>query len=118
MWTDLDIRIEECRVKRLVAEERFRIQLFQFQVELELFLLQARVWAATHIETKFQSYVRFCNLPFDQTPEAPDDSGVVEIPGVMLDGNFTIEDMDVIRAELSKKEVITNDSKRKGGSET
>lgn len=50
MWTDLDMRIEECRVNLLVAEARFRIQLLQFQPEIELFLLKARVWAATHRE--------------------------------------------------------------------
>lgn len=50
MWTDLDIRIEQCRLNRLVAEERFRIQLLQFQAELERFLLQVQMWAATHRE--------------------------------------------------------------------
>lgn len=46
--TDLDIRIEECRIRRLVAEERFRFQLLQFQAELELFELKVQIWAATH----------------------------------------------------------------------
>ena len=50
MWTDLDVRIEECRVKRLVAEECLRIEVLRFQPEIERFLLQARVWAATHRE--------------------------------------------------------------------
>ena len=46
----MDIRIEQCRLDLLVAEERFRIQLLQFQPEIECFLLRARVWAATHRE--------------------------------------------------------------------
>jgi len=50
MWTDLDIKIEECRVNLLVAEVRFRINLLRFQGELECFLLRVRAWAAIHRE--------------------------------------------------------------------
>jgi hypothetical protein len=48
MWTDLDKRIEECRVKQLIAEMRFRFQLLQFQAELEVWELKVQIWVATH----------------------------------------------------------------------
>ena len=44
----LAVRIEECRVKQLVAEARLRVEVLRFQQEIECFLLQARVWAQTH----------------------------------------------------------------------
>ena len=55
------------------------------------------------IETKFQCYVSFGIKPWDTTPDAPDDSGMVEIPVVIMDGEFTIEDLDAIRAEFLKR---------------
>ena len=62
------------------------------------------------IKTKFQTYVCFTDDTFDTTPDADDDSGVITIPVVSLDGHFTIDDIKIILQEFenrtSKKENV------------
>jgi len=50
MWTDLDLRIAKWRLDQIINEERFRLKLLPFQVELEWFKVKIQMWAATHRE--------------------------------------------------------------------
>lgn len=55
------------------------------------------------LKTKFPSYVFFGETSFDTTPEKDDESGIIQIPTVCLDGDFTIDDLELILAELRKR---------------
>lgn len=64
---------------------------------------QAEVWEAEKAlhdaqmnETKFHAYVSFGTGLMDTTPDAEDDSGMVEVPTVTLDGQFTAEEIKEI----------------------
>lgn len=48
MWTALDLRIAEGKLNLVLAKKRFEMEVSRFQPELDLFLLQTQVWAATH----------------------------------------------------------------------
>jgi len=54
------------------------------------------------LKTRFNEYVCFSSRWFDQTPDAEDDSGEIDIPTVTLDGQFTIEDLRLILDAMEK----------------
>ena len=54
------------------------------------------------IKTKFHTYVSFSSQYFDTTPDADNDSGMIEIPTVCLDGDFMLEDLKNILIKMEK----------------
>ena len=50
------------------------------------------------IETKFQAYVGGFGWlsEFDTTPDADNDDGIIGIPTICLDGEFTLEELENI----------------------
>ena len=52
------------------------------------------------VKTKFGGYICFDATTFDITPEASNDKGMVLIPTVILDGAYTIEDLEAIAKEM------------------
>jgi len=64
------------------------------------------------LKTTFNSYVCFYSALYDTKPDSDDDSGIVEIPTVTLDGTFTLEDL---RAVLKKMEVYCAEYQNSSG---
>ena len=60
------------------------------------------------VKTKFNSYVSFGKAIFDTTPEADNDDGQIEIPVVSLDGQFTIEDIEMIHKLLATYSITSH----------
>ena len=57
-----------------------------------------------HVKTKFVTYVCLgLTTPFDTTPDANNDDGIVDIPTVTLDGDFTLEDIETILTKMKNR---------------
>ncbi len=52
------------------------------------------------VKTRFNEYVCFGTAPFDTTPKASTDDGVIDLPIVSLDGSYTADDLRAILRKM------------------
>lgn len=52
------------------------------------------------VKTTFNEYICFGTAPFDTTPKASTDDGVIDLNVVTLDGSYTSSDLEAILKEM------------------